>query len=171
MAMRYGLLTLLAEAPTHGYELKTGLERATGGSWSINIGQVYSTLARLERDGLVAEDGTAGGRRDYRITEPGRAELARWFGEEHIPDAAPRDELTAKVLLAIAARDVDVRDLIQRQRSATVSVLQAYTHRKAVASPDDIALLMMLDSLIFRAEAEVRWLDACDARIARAAGR
>jgi DNA-binding PadR family transcriptional regulator len=167
MAMRYGLLTLLADSPTHGYELKTGLERATGGSWSINVGQVYTTLSRLERDGLVAEAGEAADRRDYRITDAGRIELERWFAQPYVPDAAPRDELTAKVLLAVAARDVDVRDLIQRQRSATISVLQAYTRRKAAAHPDDLALLMMLDALVFRAEAEVRWLDACDARIAR----
>lgn len=167
MAMRYGLLTLLADAPTHGYDLKTGLERATGGSWAINVGQVYTTLARLERDGLVAEAGESDDRRDYRITDVGRAELGRWFAEPFVPDAAPRDELTAKVLLAVAARDIDVRGLIQRQRSATVSLLQAYTRRKAAARPDDLALLMMLDALVFRAEAEVRWLDACDARIAR----
>lgn len=167
MAMRYGLLTLLADEPTHGYELKSGLERATGGSWSINIGQVYSTLGRLERDGFVEGDGQAEGRRDYRITARGRTELGRWFAEPHLPEAAPRDELTAKVLLAVAARDVDVRDLIQRQRAASISLLQAYTRRKAAAAPDDVALLMMLDALIFRAEAEVRWLDACDARISR----
>lgn len=167
MAMRYGLLTLLADQPTHGYELKTGLERATGGSWSINVGQVYTTLSRLERDGLVTEAAGSTDRRDYRITDLGRAELERWFEQPHVPDAAPRDELTAKVLLAVAARDVDVRGLIQRQRGATISVLQAYTRRKAAASPDDLALLMMLDALVFRAEAEVRWLDACDARIAR----
>ena len=167
MAMRYGLLTLLADAPTHGYELKTGLERATGGSWSINVGQIYTTLARLERDGLVTEAEETADRRDYRITAEGRVELERWFAEPYVPDTAPRDELTTKVLLAVAARDVDVRDLIQRQRGATISVLQAYTRRKAAAPPDDLALLMMLDALIFRAEAEVRWLDACEARIAR----
>lgn len=167
MAMRYGLLTLLADAPTHGYDLKTGLERASGGSWSINVGQVYTTLGRLHRDGLVLEEAADGDRRDYRITPAGRLELERWFAEPYVPDTAPRDELTAKVLLAVAARDVDIRGLLQRQRTATMSVLQAYTRRKASAGSGDLALLMMLDALIFRAEAEVRWIDACDARIAR----
>lgn len=178
MAMRYGLLTLLAEEPTHGYGLKTSLERVTGGSWAINVGQVYSTLQRLERDGLVAQDAAPGedpaaarDHRDYRITARGQQELNRWFATPSVPDNAPRDELTAKVLLAIAARDVDVRDLLQRQRSATLSVLQAYTRRKAVADPTDLPLLMMLDALIFRAEAEVRWLDACDGRLARQVSR
>jgi DNA-binding PadR family transcriptional regulator len=174
MAMRYGLLTLLAEEPSHGYELKTALERVTGGSWAINVGQVYSTLQRLERDGLVTQEAatdvgatTARDHRDYRITARGHAELERWFATPHVPDAAPRDELTAKVLLAVAARDVDVRGLLQRQRSATLSVLQAHTRRKATADPSDLPLLMMLDALIFRAEAEVRWLDACDGRLGR----
>jgi DNA-binding PadR family transcriptional regulator len=169
MAMRFGLLTLLADEPAHGYELKTGLERAVGGSWAINVGQVYSTLRRLERDGFVVEDAATDDHRDFRITALGREELLRWFAAPYLPDAAPRDELTAKVLLAIASRDVDVRDLLQHQRSSIVSVLQAYTRRKATAEPDELALLMMLDALIFRAEAEVRWLDACDARLARQA--
>jgi DNA-binding PadR family transcriptional regulator len=180
MAMRYGLLTLLAEEPSHGYELKTALERATGGSWAINIGQVYSTLQRLERDGLVVPDAPAANdgpsaaaprdRTDYRITPVGRAALEAWFATPVAADPAPRDELTAKVLLAVAARDIDVRDLIQRQRTSVLSLLQAYTRRKAAADPGDLPLLLMLDALIFRAEADVRWLDACDARIARAAG-
>ena len=139
MAMRFGLLTLLADEPAHGYELKTGLERAVGGSWAINVGQVYSTLRRLERDGLVAEDEATLDHRDYRITAAGREELDRWFAAPYQPDTAPRDELTAKVLLAIASRDVDVRDLLQHQRSSIVSVLQAYTRRKAAAGPDDLA--------------------------------
>ena len=167
MAMRFGLLTLLADEPAHGYELRIGLERAVGGSWAINIGQVYSTLRRLERDGLVVEDEATVDHRDFRITPRGREELGRWFAAPYLPDAAPRDELTAKILLAIASREIDVRDLLQHQRSSIVSVLQAYTRRKAAADPDDLALLMMLDALIFRAEAEVRWLDACDARIGR----
>ncbi len=174
MAMRYGLLTLLADEPSHGYELKTALERATGGSWAINIGQVYSTLQRLERDGLVVPETVADpsaaprDRTDYRITPEGRAVIEGWFASPVPADPAPRDELTAKVLLAVAARDIDVRDLIARQRTAVLSLLQAYTRRKAAADPGDLPLMLMLDALIFRAEADVRWLDACDARIARA---
>jgi len=175
MAMRFGLLALLAGEPSHGYELKTALERATGGSWAINIGQVYSTLQRLERDGLIVADAgepSAGARdrTDYRITPTGSAALDRWFSEPALTDAATRDGLTAKVLLAVAAPDIDVRDLIQRQRSAILSLLQAYTRRKAAADPTDLPMMLMVDALIFRAEADVRWLDACDARIARSAG-
>lgn len=168
MSVRFGLLALLAEAPTHGYQLKTAFERRTGGSWALNIGQVYTTLQRLERDGLVAAGPVVGDRQEYRITTQGRAQLDEWFAAPVVPEGPSRDELTIKVLLAVAARDVDVTAVIQRQRTATLEQLQAYTRRKAQADPDrDIAWLVLLDALIFKAEAEVRWLDACEARIRR----
>lgn len=181
MSVRFGLLALLAEQPTHGYQLKTAFERRTGGSWALNIGQVYTTLQRLERDGFVrAErilgdtaqaiegDARASDRTDYRITTSGKEQLDEWFASPVVPDGPARDELTIKVLLAVAASDVDVTDVLQRQRSATLAQLQAYTRRKGRADPErDVAWLMLLDALIFKAEAEVRWLDACEARIRR----
>ena len=170
MSVRYGLLALLDEAPSHGYQLKTAFERRTGGNWALNIGQVYTTIQRLERDGFVeAIEGQAAAdddRREYRITPAGREQLAAWFDNPVVPEAPARDELTIKVLLAVAAGDVDVTSLIQRQRRASVEQLQAYTRRKAKADPArDVAFLILLDNLIFRTEAEIRWLDACDARI------
>lgn len=166
MSVRFGLLALLAEAPTHGYQLKTAFERRTGGSWAINIGQVYTTLQRLERDGLVEELGADGDRHDYRITNSGRATLDAWFVNPVVPEGPPRDELTIKVLLAVAAGDVDVTEVLQRQRRASVEQLQAYTRRKAQADPErDVAFLILLDALIFRTEAEIRWLDASEARV------
>lgn len=166
MSVRYGLLALLAEAPTHGYQLKTGFERRTGGSWALNIGQVYTTLQRLERDGLVEEVGANGDRRDYRITGAGHDQLDAWFSTPVMSDGPARDELTIKVLLAVAAEDVDVTEVLQRQRRASVEQLQAYTRRKAQADPEkELGFLMMLDALIFRTESEIRWLDACEARI------
>lgn len=166
MSVRFGLLALLAEAPSHGYQLKTAFEGRTGGSWAINIGQVYTTLQRLERDGLVEELGPDGDRHDYRITDSGRAQLDAWFAHPVVPEGPPRDELTIKVLLAVAAGEVDVTDVLQRQRRASVEQLQAYTRRKAQADPErDIAFLILLDALIFRTEAEIRWLDASEARL------
>jgi DNA-binding PadR family transcriptional regulator len=169
MSVRYGLLALLDEAPSHGYHLKTAFEHRTGGNWALNIGQVYTTIQRLERDGLVESidgDPADDDRREYRITAAGRAELATWFDHPVVAEAPARDELTIKVLLAVAAGDIDVTALLQRQRRASVEQLQAYTRRKAKADPEhDVAFLILLDALIFRTEAEIRWLDACDARI------
>jgi len=170
MSVRYGILALLDEAPSHGYQLKTAFERRTGGNWALNIGQVYTTIQRLERDGLVEVIETEGSadddRREYRITPTGRAQLDEWFEHPVVSEAPARDELTIKVLLAVAAGDIDVTGLLQRQRRASVEQLQAYTRRKAKAdSQRDVAFLMLVDALIFRTEAEIRWLDACDARI------
>lgn len=166
MSVRFGILAQLAEAPTHGYQLKTGFEQRTASSWLLNIGQVYTTIARLERDGLVATMGGDEDRREYRITPEGRRQLDAWFVAPVVADAPPRDELTIKVLLAVAASDVDITALLQRQRRASIEQLQAYTRRKAAADPEhDVALLMLLDALIFRTEADIRWLDACDARL------
>ena len=169
MSVKFGLLALLSEGPSHGYQLKTGFEHRTGSSWLLNIGQVYTTIQRLERDGLVEAVGQPAAdddRREYRITAVGRAQLDQWFASPIVPEAPARDELTIKVLLAVAAEDIDVTALLQRQRRASVEQLQAYTRRKAKANPQrDVAFLMLLDALIFRTEAEIRWLDACDARI------
>jgi len=80
LSVKHGLLALLAEAPRHGYQLKTDFERRTGGSWALNIGQVYTTLQRLERDGLVLAEWKASenGRRAryYRLTPAGRRRLS-----------------------------------------------------------------------------------------------
>ena len=166
MSVKFGLLALLDEAPSHGYNLKTAFERRTGGSWLLNIGQVYTTIQRLERDGLVESLGGDDDRREYRITPAGREQLTGWFDNPVVPEGPARDELTIKVLLAVAAGDIDVTALLQRQRRASVEQLQAYTRRKAKADPAlDVAFLILLDALIFRTEAEIRWLDACDARI------
>ena len=156
MPIKYGLLALLTEGPAYGYQLKADFEARTGGSWDLNIGQVYTTLQRLERDGLVEPIGGEGERNDYRITSAGRIQLDEWYATPVVAEGPPRDELMIKVLLAVAAADVDVTDILQRQRRASVEQLQAYTRRKARAHPiEDLAFLLMLDALIFRTEAEI----------------
>ena len=117
MSVRYGILALLAEAPSHGYQLKSAFERRTGNQWMLNIGQVYTTIQRLEQKGLVesiSADSTDDDRRDYRITDAGRAELEDWFTSPVVLEEPSRDELTIKVLLATAAGSVDLTNLLQR---------------------------------------------------------
>src|SRR5919106_3921929 len=100
MAVREGLLALLSNARRYGYQLKTEFEGATGGIWPLNVGQVYTTLDRLERDGLVTmlEDN---GQKSYEITPAGREELGAWWQAIPVDDPPPRDELMLKVLMAI----------------------------------------------------------------------
>lgn len=168
MSVRHSLLVLLDAGPMHGYGLKTEFEAATGDVWPLNVGQVYTTLARLERDGLVSADTDADGQKIYAITEAGRGEVRRWFGTPVAREVVPRQELAIKLVFAMRSADVDVADVVQRQRMATMRSLQEVTRLKTDAEADgDLAWLLMLDALVFQAEAEARWLDLCEARLAR----
>jgi DNA-binding PadR family transcriptional regulator len=173
MSIRHGLLALLERGPSHGYQLRSDFDAATGATWPLNVGQVYTTLDRLERDGLVAQDGEpdGDGRIAYRITEDGQRELTAWFRSPVSAKSAPRDELSIKLALAVTTPGVDVLGVVQTQRTATMTGLQELTRLKARATDTatDLAWSLVLDSLVFRAEAEIRWLDHCEARVARAA--
>ena len=170
MSIRQGLLALLVDGPRHGYQLRQEFETRTGATWPLNIGQVYTTLGRLVRDDLVevAGDGEES-QKLYAITPRGREVLDEWFATPvELPDR-PRDELAIKLAMAAVTDGVDVAKVVQAQRSATVRALQDYARLKAHASADaDIGWLLVLDSLAFQAEAEIRWLDVCEQRLARA---
>lgn len=175
VSVRHSLLALLSAGPMHGYGLKTEFEAATGDVWPLNVGQVYTTLGRLERDGLVTAEAEADGQKSYEITGAGRDELRRWF-ETPVPrEVIPRQELAIKLVFAVKSGAADVTAVVRQQRVATVRALQEVTRLKAAAeSGGDLAWLLMLDALVFQAEAEARWLDMCEARLARenvAAGR
>jgi DNA-binding PadR family transcriptional regulator len=168
MSIRQGLLSLLANEPMYGYQLRSEFETRTGATWPLNVGQVYTTLTRLERDGLVERAGSdAEGHAVYRLTGDGRNEVARWFATPVDRERPPRDELAIKLALAVTVPGVDVRRVIQAQRTDTVRALQEYVRLKSRATDEDLAWLLVLDSLVFHAEAEVRWLDHCESRLAR----
>jgi DNA-binding PadR family transcriptional regulator len=166
VSVRHSLLALLSGGPMHGYGLKTEFEAATGDVWPLNVGQVYTTLGRLERDGLVTAEADAEGQKVYEITGAGRDELRRWF-EAPVPrEVIPRQELAIKLVFAMRTRVADVTAVVQRQRMATVRALQDLTRLKTGAESDaDTAWLLIVDGLIFQAEAEARWLDLCEARL------
>ena len=169
MSVKHGLLALLERGARYGYQLRAEFEQATGGTWPLNIGQVYTTLSRLERDGLVrALPESDGGQRPFEITPAGRTELSTWFTTPIRQADRPRDELAIKLSLALTTPGVDVHQVVQRQRSATMRTLQEYTRLKASADTvTDLAWRLVLDALVFQSEAEVRWLDHCEASLAR----
>jgi DNA-binding PadR family transcriptional regulator len=169
MSIKHGLLALLERGPMHGYQLRVAFEESTGGTWPLNIGQVYTTLARLERDRLVRQlPRSEEGQRPYEITDAGRADLASWFASPISRTDRPRDGLAIKLALALTTPGVDVRAVVQAQRTATMRTLQEYTRLKARADrPADLAWRLVLDAMLFQAEAEVRWLDHCEASLVR----
>ncbi|HEV3227479.1 MAG TPA: PadR family transcriptional regulator [Acidimicrobiales bacterium] len=169
MSVRHALLALLSDGPKYGLQLRDEFEARTGEVWPLNIGQVYTTLQRLERDGLVnAKDGADGPQKGYAITAAGRRELVGWLRAPASESPPPRDELLIKVLVAAQVPKVDVHEVIQHQRKHLVELMQRYTKVKADAPEDDVALAVVVDAQLFRLEAAVRWLDATDARLRRA---
>lgn len=187
MSVKYGLLALLATEPMYGARLRSEFEARTGGTWPLNVGQVYTTLGRLERDGLVESVGAADeeGRIAYRLTGPGREAIRDWWAQPVDRSNTPRDELVIKLALAVTVPGVDVERVVQTQRTATVRHLRDLTRLKSQAGQDestndhaaydhtsnDHAWRLVIDNLIFAAEAEVRWLDHVEADLAREAAR
>ncbi|KAA0933570.1 PadR family transcriptional regulator [Streptomyces apricus] len=176
MSIRHGLLALLEDGPRYGSRLRTEFEARTGSAWPLNVGQVYTTLARLERDGLVVQQGADGaGHVLYALTDDGRAELRSWFDRPVERTSLPRDELAIKLAMAVGAPGADVRAVLEAQRRYLSEAVHTYTRLRAQAlaeAPahrDEVARLLVLEHLIFRADAEIRWLDHCEARLLRLA--
>ena len=170
MSVRHALLALLSEGPKYGLQLREEFEARTGEVWPLNVGQVYTTLQRLERDGLVESDGTedAGPQKGFRITEDGVGELARWLRTP--PDLAspPRDELVMKVLVAVRVPGTDVPEVIQAHRRYLVQLMQQWTRIKEEEAENDLGLALVVDAELFRLDAVIRWLAAADGRLKRA---
>lgn len=167
MTIRHALLALLSEGPKYGLQLGQEFESRTGEVWPLNTGQVYTTLQRLERDGLVEsdDDGAAGPQKGYRITDAGGVELRTWLLTPPDATAPPRDELVIKVLVALRVPGIDVADLIQSHRRHLVETMRHFTRVKEHAAEREIGLLLVADAELFRIDAVLRWLDAADARI------
>jgi DNA-binding PadR family transcriptional regulator len=167
MSVRHALLALLSEGPKYGMQLRHEFEARTGEVWPLNVGQVYTTLQRLERDGLVESDGgdTEGPQKRFRITAVGADELGAWLRTPPDMTPPPRRELVIKVLVAMTVPGVDVQDLLQVHRRRLVEMMQRYTRLKAQAPEEDVGLALVVDAELFRLEAVVRWLDAAEARL------
>ena len=176
--MRNTLLALLAEGVAHGYELKQAIEQTFGDALPpLNIGQIYTTLGRLERDGLVASAHVAqAGRPDkrvYELTEAGREEVRRWL-EEPVTGPRLKDEFFTKLVLArlpgVAALNggADPRALIARQRRdylQSLRDLNGLLLRQQVNGGNQTSAALLIEGAILHLEADLKWLDVCEQRL------
>jgi DNA-binding PadR family transcriptional regulator len=171
MSVRHALLALLSEGPKYGLQLREEFEARTGEVWPLNVGQVYTTLQRLERDGLVESDDSEqdGPQKSFRITADGGHELAQWLRTPPDLTSPPRDELVIKVLVALRVPGIDVHDVVQVHRRHVVELMQQWTRLKEDAGEDDLSLALVVDAELFRLDSVVRWLDAADGRLRRTA--
>lgn len=166
MGIREAMLALLIDGPKHGYQLKIDFEQATGEAWPLNIGQVYTTLQRMERDGLAtSQDVDDEGRIVYQITDEGVRTLIDWTEQPVERSLSNRDEVSMKLLLSVAVPHIDPQHIIDIQRSATMAALQDFTRLRAQSSADDLAWQLHIDRLSIHAEADLRWLDRVEARL------
>jgi len=171
MSVRNALLGLLAQKPRHGYELHAAFEAVVGGeqNWDVKPAQIYTTLARLEESGLVAEERVEQGggpeKRIYMITPEGRVALSQWFASgielEH-----QRDEFFVKLLFSIATSEANPQSVIQTQRSKLYQDLHDLTaQRNKTDAKRALAQVLLLDKAIMHLEADLRWLDMVEARL------
>jgi DNA-binding PadR family transcriptional regulator len=171
VSVRHALLALLSEGPKYGLQLREEFELRTGEVWPLNVGQVYTTLQRLERDGLVESDDMSedGPQKGFHITAGGAEELAGWLRTP--PDLAspPRDELVIKILVALRVPGVEVHEVVQVHRRYLVGLMQQWTRLKEDEAEQDLGLALVVDAELFRLDSVVRWLDAADGRLRRAA--
>ena len=168
--MRHALLALLAAEPAHGYQLKLRLEQEFGSAWAgVNIGQVYTTLGRLERDGLVQSCFVAQESRPdkkvYEVTAAGRVDLNEWIAS---PPELPRlhQDVFMKLVLARSPGVNPVWSaaaLIQRQRTAYLQLLRDLNNLAVSAGRTETELLL-LQGAILHLQADLDWLDLLERR-------
>lgn len=172
MSVKYGILAILSRRPLHGYELKQEFEAELGANWSINFGQIYTTLDRLERDGFVIQSSVVSGsdapdRKLYTITPGGTGELNKWFLTPMTKIENLRDEFYAKVILSLTS-NVSTEDVLQSQRKAELQKLHELTKLKEEADQAiELPWVLQLDLAILHAEATLRWLNMCEVRLRR----
>jgi DNA-binding PadR family transcriptional regulator len=172
MTVRQSLLAILDRGPCYGYQLRAEFDRRTGSTWPLNVGQVYNTLDRLERDGLVARDDVdEHGHVYWRITDAGSAEAHEWLRSPVARPHGTRNELAIKLALAATLPGADVPLLIDAQRTASAERLRLLDdtaeHDAGHDAPEDVARALVHASMRFEAQAELQWLDHVERQLAR----
>jgi DNA-binding PadR family transcriptional regulator len=171
MSVRNAILGLLEQKPRHGYELHDAFEAVVGGEqvWDVKPAQIYTTLTRLEKGGLVAEQSAQqdGGpeKRIYAITQSGRQALQEWFYSP-VASRHQRDEFFLKLMMSLVTGEANPRRVIYVQRASLYRDLHDLTVQRGEAdSGRDLAFILLLDQAIMHLEADLRWLEMIEARL------
>src|SRR5262245_12426867 len=167
MSIKHAILGLLAGGPLHGYELKAAYEELVPAT-QLNYGQVYTTLERLARDGLVAHEVVSQAERPdkkvYALTEAGRGELQEWLTTPSRLDLDLRNETFIKLVLALRLKQVEPRAILAVERQACFARLHEVTQARACAKLEGAAVqtVLLLDLAVLRLEAFMKWLEQCE---------
>jgi DNA-binding PadR family transcriptional regulator len=165
MSVRQSLLAILAQGACYGYQLRAELERRSGSGWSVNVGQIYNTLDRLERDGLVVKSAVdPQGHVYYAATQTGIASASGWLLRPLPRASGSRDEIATKIALAATLPGVDAEAAARAERDAAADRL---AHARSAATEEhDLARTIAHEARVAGAEAEVRWLERVLERLA-----
>jgi DNA-binding PadR family transcriptional regulator len=167
LSIKYGILGLLSDGPLHGYDLKAACEELVPAS-PLNFGQVYTTLDRLERDGLVDHEVVCQAERPdkkvYALSAEGRRHLQEWLATPAPPATDPRHETALKLMLARRLKNVDPFKVIAAERRAGFERLRAASQDRAKARKEKapLATILFLDLSVLQLEAFLKWLDRCE---------
>lgn len=171
MSVRHSLLAILHQGPCYGYQLRTEFERRTGSTTALNVGQIYNTLDRLERDGFVRKGATdSQGHVFYEITGAGSLEVSAWLTSPVERERRIRDELSIKIAIAATLPGVEVESLLSAQRRITLARRDALARDLAaieVEGPEELARALVVDAMLAQADSELQWLDRAEERLAR----
>jgi len=165
MSIKHAILGLLAEAPGHGYDLRAAFETQLAPQSRLNYGQVYTTLERLQRDGLVANEVVSQTERPdkkvYSVTDRGRGELAEWLTQPSKLDLDLRNETYLKIMLARRLEGFDPLETIAIERRACLERMHevAQARAKAGSAAEPFGTRVLLDLALLRLEAFSKWLD------------
>ncbi|MBQ0987679.1 PadR family transcriptional regulator [Streptomyces sp. F63] len=165
MSIGHTLLGLLESGPRHGYDLKRAFDERFGHDRPLHYGQVYATMSRLLKNGLVEVDGIEPGggpeRKRYAITDAGITDVERWLASPEKPEPYLQSTLYTKVVLALLTHR-DATELLDRQRSEHLRLMRELTRRK---TSGDLADQLICDHALFHLEADLRWLELTAARL------
>lgn len=174
MSIKYAMLGILAEKNLHGYDLKNIFDERVGDFWSLNFGQIYSTLDRLEKENLVSYDRQTQERRPdrkiYHITPKGRKELEEWLSTPVKKVRALRDEFFIKLVFMDKKDPALVLELIEKQKSLYLKQMSLLTQQKVIlkkkmTNPDTLISELLMDAGLFHGEADIKWLTMCEMKV------
>lgn len=179
MSVKYAMLGILAEKDLHGYELKSSFDQKVGDFWSLNYGQIYTTLDRLEKEDLVTHDRQVQDKRPdrkiYSITQKGKEELTEWLSTPVSKIRALRDEFFIKLLFQDKHDAAPILQLIEKQKALYLKQMNRLTGQKVTLkqqkNPDQLITELLMDAGLFHAEADIKWLTLCEAKIKATFGK
>lgn len=170
MSVKHALLALLYQHPMHGYELGKQLNLVVSAEWDVKPGQIASTLARLNESHLVdyevEETDDAPDRKVYFITEEGRQELENWYRSPEVREYRLGDAFYIKLVLSLVGGPVSTEEVLITQRRELYQQLHQATEMSRKADHQtQLPWILLLESAIMHLEADLRWIEMCEARL------